>query len=111
MFIKFILKVSSIIHKKKEKIVNANRLEAIGLAFVVIFLEIFQFVVSLPTYIFIKPEKFSTNKKEVNKYILKRKYSFLGLFGFLAIILLKITLTGSLVLSGPRVPVRASFVS
>ncbi|MEA3420326.1 MAG: LamG-like jellyroll fold domain-containing protein, partial [Acidobacteriota bacterium] len=96
MWLNFILKISSIINKQKEKIIDARILKTIILAFIIIGLELFQLIISLPIYIFIKPEKFSKNKKEVEKYRLKRKFSLIGVLIFGLIVMAKIIIFGGL---------------
>jgi len=101
MWLNYISKISSLIHDFKTKFTYAGAWETIGLSIIVIFLELFLLIVSLPVYIFIAPEKFSKNKKEVEKYRLKRKFSLIGVVGFILLLLIKTTLFSGLFFSNP----------
>lgn len=105
-WLNFISKISSFIHNQKTKFTYAGVWKTIGLSVIVILLELFLFIVSLPIYIFIAPEKFSKDKKEVERYRLKRKFSLIGVAGFLLLVLLKITLFSGLFFSS-SIQVRA----
>jgi len=87
MWANFILRVSSVIHRIKENIINAGIIKTAALALVVIFLEIFLLIISFPLYLFVAPEKFSQDNKEVEKYRLKRKVSLVGSFLLVVLIL------------------------
>ena len=101
MWLNFISRISSLIHNFKTKFTYAGAWKTIGLSVVVILLEIFLLIVSLPIYIFVAPEKFSKDEKEVERYRLKRKFSLIGVAGFLALVILKFTLFGGLFLTHP----------
>jgi len=100
MWLNFISRISSLIHKIKTKFIYAGVWKTIGLSAIVILLELFLLIASLPVYIFIAPEKISKDKKEVEKYKLKRKFSLIGVAGFLLLVILKITLFSGLLFSG-----------
>ncbi|MCK5319942.1 hypothetical protein KAJ61_00970 [Candidatus Parcubacteria bacterium] len=100
MWLNFISRISSLIHEIKTKFIYAGVWKTIGLSAIVILLELFLLIVSLPVYIFIAPEKISEDKKEVEKYRLKRKFSLIGVAGFLFLIILKITLFSGLFFFG-----------
>lgn len=106
MWLNIISKISSLIHNLKTKFTFAGAWKTMGLSVIVILLEFFLLIISLPIYIFITPEKISKDKKEVEKYRLKRKYSLFGLAGFLLLVLLKLTLFSGLFFSSP-IQVRA----
>ena len=96
MWINFISRISTTIHRMKEAIVDANVLKTIALALFVILLELLLLLVSLPLYIFIAPDKFSSNKKEIEKYRLKRKVSLAGLLSF---VLFWIVIVGGIIIT------------
>ena len=100
MWLNFISRISSLIHEVKTKFIYAGVWKTIGLSAIVILLELFLLIVSLPVYIFIAPEKISEDKKEVEKYRLKRKFSLIGIAGFLLLVMLKITLFSGLFFFG-----------
>ena len=100
MWLNFISRISSLIHEIKTKFIYAGVWKTIGLSAIVISLELFLLIVSLPVYIFIAPEKISKDKKEVEKYRLKRKFSLIGVAGFLLLVILKITLFSGLFFFG-----------
>ena len=110
MWLNFISRISSLIHNLKTKFTYAGAWKTIGLSVIVILLEFFLLIVSLPIYIFITPEKISKDKKEVERYRLKRKFSLIGVAGFLLLVLLKITLFSGLFFSS-SIQVRALTLS
>jgi hypothetical protein len=101
IWLNFILRVSAIINKSKGTIIDGGILKTFGIAFVIIFLEAFLLIVALPAYIFISPEKFSKNKKEVQKYKLRRIVSISAVCTFILIFLITTILSSGIFLTGP----------
>ncbi|MCK5211926.1 hypothetical protein KAJ89_04450 [Candidatus Parcubacteria bacterium] len=106
MWLNFISRISSLTHNLKTKFTYAGVWKTIGLSAIVILLELFLLIISLPVYIFITPEKISKDKQEVERYRLKRKFSLIGVAGFLLLVLLRITLFSGLFFSS-SIQVRA----
>ena len=111
MWLNLIIKLSAVIHKKKEEILAAGIWKSILFSLWIIILEILQIIISLPIYIFVKPENFSKDKKEIEQYRLKRKYSLFGLASFISLFFIKIILASGLFLTAPSTPVKAISVS
>ncbi len=88
MWFNYILRLSNFSYRLKEQVISSSFLKTIGLAFLIIFFEIFILIISLPLYLFLAPEKISADKEEVEKFKLKRKYSLYSVLGFVFIILL-----------------------
>jgi len=101
MWINFILHVSSAIHRIKEKVIVASVIKTIGLSLAVIFLELFLFIISLPLYLFVVPDKFSQDKKEIEKYRLKRKVSLVGIFLLVVLVLVVVVVNFALIRTTP----------
>ena len=74
-----ILKTSSYIYRIKEKIRMAGNLATTLLCIWLVIVEIYFFLISLPSYLFIKKTK-GLPKEEVRVYKLKREISFIFLF-------------------------------
>ncbi|MEI7498274.1 MAG: hypothetical protein WCK11_03270 [Candidatus Falkowbacteria bacterium] len=100
MWLNFILKISSLIYGLKQELASSNVFKTIRLAVILIFLELFLLIVSLPIYIFVTPEKYSQDKSEVQRYKLKRKFSLAGVAIFLILILVKTFLIGQIFIWG-----------
>jgi hypothetical protein len=82
-----ILKTSSLIHKQKEKLVTAEIFTTLFLSIAIILLELFLFIISLPSYFFIGSKKLKQlPKNEASAYSLRRKVSLAAFFGIIIII-------------------------
>ncbi|HRY60113.1 MAG TPA: hypothetical protein P5096_01910 [Patescibacteria group bacterium] len=80
-----ILKTSSYIYRIKEKIRMAGNLATTLLCLWLIIVEVYFFLISLPSYLFIKKTK-GLPKEEIKVYKLKREISFIFLFILLFLI-------------------------
>lgn len=84
-----ILKVSSLIHRQKEKLMTSGIFATLVFSIVIILLEIILFVVSLPSYFFIGHKEIrQMPKNEATCYTLRRKVSLAALFGVALVILM-----------------------
>jgi hypothetical protein len=87
-WLNLILHLTSSIHSKKQKLVMSTVFSAMNLALQIIGLELLLFLISLPTYFFIK-EDFSLvtehNQREIASYRMRQKFivSLVIILGFI----------------------------
>lgn len=89
-----ILKTSSYTYRIKERMRMASSFITILLCIWLIIVELYFFLISLPSYLFIKKSK-GLPKEEVRVYKLKRKLSFIFLIGFIFLVLFTLMMTFS----------------
>ncbi len=87
-WLNLILHLTSAIYQKKEKLILSTLFGSIGLALQIVLMELVLFLISLPTYLFIREEKdfspISAHKeKEIASYRMRRKFT-VSLFVLLA---------------------------
>ena len=100
-WLNLILHISSATNRAKNSIVDGGMAKTFGIALKIIILEAALLVISLPVYIFISPGKFSSDKKEVEKYRLKRIVSLVTVSTFIIIFLVTAVFSGGLFFAGP----------
>ncbi len=106
-WLNFILHISAKINKYKESIIDGGILKTLGVALMILLLELLLLIVSLPMYIFISPMSFSRDKGEVEKYRLKRIISLVSVCTFIMIFVITSILSGGIFLAGPVSELRA----
>lgn len=91
-WLKLILRLSSLIHSQKTRMLSAGPFKTIAFGLWVILLELALFAVSAPTYCFISPANPSdrqTLSTEATRYHIRKKISLTALGGLLILWLLK----------------------
>ncbi len=90
-WLNFLLHFSGVISGYKNRLAKSSGLPTIGLAAVVLLLEIVNFLIAFPAYLFIAPQSAGTGKDQgVAEYRLRRIVSLSVLFGGLGLWALKI---------------------
>lgn len=97
-WLNLILRLSTLIHFEKQKILEAGIGKTIAMGIVIMFLELVLLLVSFPTYFFITFDRVQTSKtkirQEIQRYRLRRKITLLALLIGLGIWLIKILILG-----------------
>lgn len=108
-WLNFLLHFSSLIHRQKQKLLQAPPARTLVLSAGILFLEFTNFILSLPVYIFISPKSFAAegvaDKEAVASYRLRRIISLSVLLGTVGIWVLYIL--GGTILSTVIAPGRA----